>query len=137
SIKQNTMKSLLICMFIICTGTDLLAQTPDQTIRGTILDNDTRVTLPAAKIELHYADTICRSLSDVNGRFRFNHVPVGRATLVIVFTGYETKTIPNILVNSGKEVVLNIELVESVETLNSVVIESNEQGEVLNEMSLS
>ncbi|MDH5400816.1 MAG: TonB-dependent receptor, partial [Cyclobacteriaceae bacterium] len=52
--------------------------------------------------------------------------------------GYEEKTLSNIVVNSGKEVVLKIEIVEAVMGLEEVVIIADDlpKNEALNEMSI-
>jgi hypothetical protein len=50
--------------------------------------------------------------------------------------GYESKFIPNIEVNSGKEVFLSINLQESVVNLNEVVIKAHKKGAAINDMSL-
>jgi hypothetical protein len=73
----------------------------------------------------------------VNGVFRLANVPVGRITLQLSSVGYEKKTIPNIVVNSGKEVFLNLGMQESVLKMQDLVITAYEnKGQALDEMSL-
>lgn len=72
----------------------------------------------------------------MDGTFRFENVPVGRIDLEVSYIGYEDKNIPNILVSSGKEVILELEMRESVLKMDVVVITaSQKKGEVLNEMA--
>jgi hypothetical protein len=64
------------------------------------------------------------------------NIPIGRTSLRVSYTGYETNTISNIEVNSGKEVVLNLSMQESVQKLEEVVILSNQnKGEAINDMA--
>lgn len=61
----------------------------------------------------------------------------GNISLQLAYVGYERQTIPDVVVNSGKEVVLNLSMQESVTQLHELVITATEKkGEALNEMSL-
>jgi hypothetical protein len=51
-----------------------------------------------------------------------NNVPIGKQTFIVSFVGYETITLSNINVTAGKEVLLNIGLIENLESLNEVVV---------------
>ncbi|MGK0326415.1 MAG: hypothetical protein ACJA1D_001768, partial [Polaribacter sp.] len=97
----------------------LLAQ---QTVRGTITDKDSKQTIPFANILLKDSSPPIGTTSDENGKFTLSDVPIGKQTLVLSFLGYETFTLPNINVTAGKEVVLEINLVESFAALDEVVI---------------
>jgi hypothetical protein len=65
--------------------------------------------------------------TDMDGRFRLEAVPLGRQQLQVSFIGYQPAVVPNVLVTAGKEVVLDIALVASVESLKEVVI-TGERG---------
>jgi hypothetical protein len=76
--------------------------------------------------------------TDLEGRFRISGVPVGRVTLKISFIGYEDRTIPNLLVGSAKEEIIDVALTESVSKLEEIIVNGNAvKGEVLNEMAIS
>jgi len=108
-----------------------------QTVRGTIIDTDSKMPLIGATVVILGSDPIIGTIASVDGNFRLGNVPVGRITLQLSYLGYEAKTIPNIVVNSGKEVVLNINMQESVVKLDEVVIKPNKKkGEALNNMAL-
>jgi hypothetical protein len=71
----------------------------------------------------------------VNGEFRLGKIPIGRIALKISYLGYETKTISDIVVNSGKEVVLDLSMQESVTKMDEVVVKAyKKKGEAVNEM---
>ena len=75
--------------------------------------------------------------TDQNGQFRLSHIPTGRITLQVSYLGYDPKAIPDIIVNSAKEVVLTLSLQESAVKLAEVVVTTNlVKGQALNEMAL-
>lgn len=122
--------ALLIVVTNIIHATDLT-----QTIRGTVVDHDSKVTLPGATIVLMDSDPVQGTIADFYGEFRLDEVPVGRVSIKISYVGYEEKYISNILLSSGKETVLNIELVESVAKLDEVKVSAKKnKSESLNEM---
>jgi hypothetical protein len=90
------------------------AQTLTQTIRGIVTDADSKTPLPGAGVKLVNTDTVIAGTCDANGKFRLEKVPVGRRSIQVSFVGYQNTVINNIIVTSGKEIVLNIELVEQL-----------------------
>jgi hypothetical protein len=61
---------------------------------------------------------------------------VGRHTLRVTYLGYEPLTLPNLLLTSGKELVLNLELVESTIHLEAAtVVAKHDKTKTLNEMA--
>jgi hypothetical protein len=98
----------------------LFAQT--QVVKGTIKDADTQITLPGATVILMDSDPVIGTTADMDGRFRLENVPFGRQQLQVSFIGYKPSVVPNVLVTAGKEVVLEITLTASVESLKEVVI---------------
>ena len=108
-----------------------------QTVRGTIIDLDSRLSLIGATIVILDSEPLIGTVTNVDGKFRFENLPVGRITLQVSYMGYEAKTIPNIVVNSGKEVVLDLNLKESVIKMDEVVISPDKKkGVATNDMSL-
>ncbi|MDH5604847.1 MAG: TonB-dependent receptor, partial [Cyclobacteriaceae bacterium] len=77
--------------------------------------------------------------SDLEGYFTLEQVKIGRVSLKVNYVGYEEKIIPNLVVNSGKEVILTIEILESVVRLEEITITAGEdsKNEALNEMTLT
>lgn len=108
-----------------------------QTVRGTIVDTDNKLPLIGATIIISGSNPIVGTTSDLDGNFRLENIPIGRITLQLSYIGYESKIIPDIVVNSGKEVVLNISLQESIVKLEEIVVKpKRNNGEAINEMSL-
>jgi hypothetical protein len=63
--------------------------------------------------------------ADLDGIFRLESVPLGRYNFKVSYIGYEPYTLSEILVVSGKEVVLEIELKESSMALGEVVVRAS------------
>lgn len=111
------------------------AQTFTQTIRGTVLDADSKYSIPGVNIFILNLDTPITAVTDANGKFRLEKVPVGRHLLKFTFVGYEEVQMNNVVVNSGKEVVLTIEMHESVIVGQEVdIIGTNDKTKANNDL---
>lgn len=130
-------KTYLIILIIVTTMVTAFSQSLTQTVRGTILDKDSKLPLIGATIQVVGSDPIIGVVTDANGRFKLVNIPVGRVSLNLSYVGYEEKTIPDIEVNSAREVVLNFNLQESAVKLDEVVVRRRKnKGEPLNDMAL-
>lgn len=132
------MKKLnLITLIIALFATLAFSQNLTQTVRGTIIDTDSKLPLIGAQIVIAGTEPLIGTTTDSNGKFRFDNISLGRITLQLSYIGYDNQTLPNIVVNSGKEVVLNLNMQESFETLDEVIVVANKnKGAALNDMSL-
>ncbi len=101
------------------------AQVPVQTVRGTVFERETEFPLPGATIVILNTDPQLVTISDPNGKFKIEQVPVGRYNIQISFLGYEPHIIPEIMLGSAKEVVINAGLSESVIKLDAVEIHAD------------
>ncbi len=111
---------------MVLTLSDANSQnTLTQTVRGTITDVNSKFPLIGATIIIDGLEPIKGTTADPDGNFRLEDVPVGRYNFKVSYIGYEPFTVSEILVGSGKEVVLNIELKESSLALSEVVIRAN------------
>ncbi|MEM8907611.1 MAG: carboxypeptidase-like regulatory domain-containing protein [Bacteroidota bacterium] len=114
------MKSIFSLFVLCCAFNIAFAQTG--TIKGTVLDQQSEIPIIGATVELLDTAFTKGSVSDIDGYFTLTGVPVGRNAIRISYLGYESLTLPNIEVSSGKEVQLSITLQESVNDLNEVVV---------------
>ncbi len=132
------MKKISFIIFMISAFTTLsFSQQLTQTVRGTIIDVDSKSPLIGATVAIRGTDPIIGTSTDFNGEFRLENIPIGRVTLQLSYLGYENKSIPNIIVNSGKEVVLNIGLIESAVKMDEIVVKANtRKGAALNDMTI-
>jgi len=101
----------LLLLAILCISTQMLiAQDISQTIRGKILHKDNQSGLIGVTVVLLDGDKQLGTVSDLNGDFRLDDIPVGRHQLQFSYVGFKTLILSEILVESGKEELLNIEL---------------------------
>lgn len=131
--KLINSRIILIGALTLWSGV-LIAQT--QTVKGTILDAQAEYALIGATIQLIGSDPIKGAVADVNGEFSIQDVPVGRQSFAVTYVGYKSITLPNVLVTSGKEVILRVLLEESVEKLKEVVVTADSDKDLpINDMA--
>ena len=130
------MKKLLLSILLALTASLTLAQELTQTIRGKVVDTETRFPLEGVRVTTTLADgAVLGAYTDSEGTYRLENVPVGRQSIEFQFTGYQNAVRDNIEVTSAKEVILNVELQESALELEEVVIGASRNGQVSNEMA--
>lgn len=123
------MKKALCLMALLCLFSNIAAaQNIKQTIRGTILDQENKIPLIGANIKLMTVGDPKGTSTDFDGNFSLEDIPVGRHDVEVSYLGYETLYLNGLLLNSGKELVLNLEMQESTATLETVTI--NAQSDV-------
>ncbi len=108
-----------------------------QTVRGRVIDPESNQPVIGANVIIPNSEPLLGASTDLDGYFKIENVPVGRQNFRITFLGYKTKMLSNISVDSGKEVVLNVGLEESVTELEEVVVVAEIDKSIpLNEMAL-
>ncbi len=123
-------------LFLLFTSM-VLGQNLSQTVRGAILDEDSKMPLVGAQVIVLGSEPLIGTTTDDNGNFRLENVYIGRISLQLSYLGYEKAIIPNVVVNSGKEVVLNLSMQESAIRMNEAVVTADKnKGEALNDMAL-
>ena len=130
------MKKLLTLLSLLLAAQWTLAQ--GQVVRGTVLDENAKSPLIGASVVLLGSDPLIGSSTDADGAFKLTGVPAGRHSLKISYVGNKDRVLPNLLVTTGKELVLEVSLEESVEIAEEVVVSARKQqkpGVVNNEMA--
>ncbi len=113
------MKKLIVFVSLFAVRL-VLAQTG--TIKGVVLDKQSENPLEGATIELLNTEIATGVITDFDGRFILKDVSVGRQAIRVSFIGYESTTIPNVVVTSGKDVSLTVSLLESFNQLDEIVL---------------
>ncbi len=132
---KNLNLKLLLTVYLNTIVFVGLAQN-SQVVKGTINDSQARYPLIGATIYLVGSDPVIGATTDVQGNFRIENVPIGRQNFAVQYIGYKSITVPNVLVTAGKEVVLNIDLEESVEKLQEVVVTADAEKDLpINELA--
>lgn len=130
------LRQLLLLPVILLMTTVTRAQVNTQTVRGTVVDSDTHEPLIGATVMVPGSDPLIGASTDLDGRFTLNNVPAGRIDLQVRMVGYEEQRLTNLLVNSAKELVLDIRMQEALVQLNEAVVSGRKgHGEVRNDMA--
>ncbi|HAW19069.1 MAG TPA: TonB-dependent receptor [Flavobacteriales bacterium] len=107
-----------------------------QTIRGRVIDTDSRQPLIGANVIIVDSDPFIGASSDIDGYFTLESIAIGRVTLKVSFLGYSDITLNSIELNSSRETVLEIELQESAIIGEEVVITgTRDKTETINQMA--
>ena len=114
----------------------IFAQNATQTLKGIIIDTQSEMPIIGAAIELLSVDNIAGTTTDIDGSFVIENVPVGRHEVRLSYLGYNTVTIPNILITSGKQAVLNLSMEESIIQMDEIVVTAEvEKDKAQNELA--
>jgi len=103
------------------------------TVKGVVRDKETFQPIIGAKVEVFTQTEKFTTITDVDGLFRLDKIPVSKQNIVISFIGYETRRYNNVEVSS-KDVVLEVDLVEDIEVLKAVEVTAKKKGETINKM---
>jgi len=106
-----------------------------QTVRGQILDKVSSVPLPGAIVRLKNDSTKKHiTTTDANGYFKLEGIAVGRRSFIVSLFGYTTIPLNDIIVSSGKETFLTLEMEESLVNIDEVVVKADEGKDVVTDM---
>ena len=128
-------KLILLFIAIIGMQTKLQAQQLTQTIRGTVVDKVSSAPIKDVTVIILYSDPYRSVQTDAQGNFKFTSVAVGQQSLRFIISGYKDYVMQNLVVNSGKELVLNVGLEENIDKAVNVEIKAA-KNKALNEMSV-
>ncbi len=74
--------------------------------------------MPGVNVVLHLdSGAMLGTTTDTERKYRLENVPVGRGELEFRSIGYKASRLQNIIITSGREVMLNVELEENVTEL--------------------
>lgn len=126
---------LILALFLLFSYAGIGQVTYTQTVRGQVTDKVSSVALPGVVIRLKN-DTTKKfvTTTDANGNFKLEGIPVGRRSFIVSLFGYNTIPLNDIIVSSGKETFLTIELEESLVQMEEVVVNAEEQKDVVTDM---
>lgn len=117
----------------------LKKETPfGKSIRGKVIDVDSEFQMIGASVKVLGTSPIIGTSTDIDGHFTLPDLTVGRYDIVVEYLGYESTTISQVLVTTGKEVFLSIPIKESVTQLAEIVIVAKDDlTKPLNDMASS
>lgn len=112
----------LTFIYLLFYGLDCKAQIFTQTVRGKVIDMDSKSPLVGVSVVVMNTDSFIAAASDVDGKYRLENVPLGRYSIKARCLGFEEMVLNNIIVTSGKEVILTIEMREKVYTTDAIEV---------------
>ncbi len=95
-----------------------------QVIRGKIVDAESQTPLAFATIAIITTNPLLGTVTDEEGDFRIEEVPIGRHNIQISYIGYETQIIPELMISTGKEMILTIKMKEQISELKEVQVKA-------------
>ena len=110
----------IILLLALLSGFLTFAQTG--TLKGIVLDKQSESPLEGATVELLGMEIATGVITDFDGQFILEDVPLGRQTVRISYIGFESSTVSNVEVTSGKDVFITVQLQESFNQLDEVIL---------------
>ena len=118
---------------LVVIPTISFAQNNTQNIRGNIADRLSQNPLIGVTIQIPSLQM--KANSDSLGNYILSNIPPDRYEIKITFPGYKTVVMPNVVVTSGKEVILDIALEEEYEQLGEVTVSATNKGGTINKLA--
>ncbi len=132
------MKRINILIFILIISiTNLSAQNIlTQNVRGKVVDIESQSPIPGVTVVVTSLKPEIGTITDAEGNFRLENIPVGRISVGAMLVGYNYFEYRDLELKSGKELILNIELTEKIEDIEEIVITASRKDKPLNEMAV-
>ena len=111
------------------------AQNNKQNIRGVITDKLSLTTLPGAAVQIVNGPLNKGTVTNEKGNYVLTDLSPDRYELKFSFLGYKDVVVPNVVVSSGKETILDIAMEETVTNINEVVVTSNGKAKSINNLA--
>lgn len=116
-------------MLVLLIALSGQAQSTGQVIKGQIVDAVSQVPLPGATVVIVDSDPLRGTVTDAHGNFKLPAVAPGRYNLLVSFLGYENYLFREVLVGSGKEVILYAGLKELPREMDEIKVISRTSKE--------
>ena len=126
------MKNTFLLFAVLFLQTTLWGQST-QTIKGTITDKQSQETIIGATVRVLSEAGEKAAVTDEEGRYKIENLAPGRYEMSVSFPGYKPFSAGNIIVTTGKEVVMDIQIEESVNAVEEVVVTAK-KNEMNNEL---
>lgn len=121
---------ILSMIVFLTVAAGLQAQQPVQVLRGNIFDQALQQPISNATATIVELDKSV--VSDNNGYFRFNGLPLGTYTLMVTHAAYELFKTEGVIINAGKETVLQVPLTTKVKEETAVVVKAGSRRNLPN-----
>ncbi len=112
----------IVILLLTFVSAKALAQIPVQNIRGTVFEESIEAPLPYASVVIMNTDPLIGTISDMNGNFTIENVPVGRYDIQFSYLGFETLIVKEIVVIAAKETHIHVGMKQQINVLDEVVV---------------
>lgn len=119
-------KGLSLSILFILSSLFCLAQSFNGSVSGNVKDGESQETIVGAIVTLE--GTSLGAVTDLDGNFLIKNIPPASYNITIKFTGYQSQTLYNVVVNNGNVLVFSIELLTESEGLKGIEIVANTYG---------
>jgi len=119
------MRSIIIIGSLFIFFLQSAISQPTQTIRGKVVDRESQISLVGANIIIIEVGPITGVITDKEGSFIIEEIPVGRYNLLFSYVGYESFIKREVLVGTAKEVFLDVGMRELVFEMDEVSVAAN------------
>ena len=109
------------------------AQNNKQNIRGVVLDKLSQTPIIGATIAVQ--NSTKQTQTDNSGNYLLTDMAPDRYEIKVSFSGYKEVIIPNVIVTSGKEVILDITMEDEFNKLNEVVVKASNKAGPINKLA--
>ncbi len=108
-----------------------------QTIRGSVVDQVTQQAIVGATVYLNPVESNLATVTNEEGFFEIDMVPLGRHDLSCTYLGYKDCHNEGIVVNVANAIFIEIALAENVLSLDEVVVQTSQKENLpVNELSI-
>lgn len=118
---------------MLLVPTFAFAQNNTQNIRGMVTDKLSQTPLIGASVQISSLQKGANT--DTLGNYVLSNISPDRYSIQVSYIGYKSVTIPNVVVTSGKEVIVDIALEEAFSKLNEVVVKATTKDGTINKMA--
>lgn len=110
----------LFCVFLL-SGTFILSQSSKSgSLMGTVVDAENKLPLPG--VNVYIKDKNVGTATNIDGSYNIEKLPVGSYVIVYSFIGYNSVSIPDIIIKSDRITYRDIELYSSSVEFDSILV---------------
>lgn len=122
-----------LLFLLVLTPFLTFSQNNTQTIRGTITDKLSQTPLAGATVQIGSLQK--SATADSLGNYALTAIPPDRYDIKISYGGYKDIILPNVVVTSGKEVILDISMEETFRQLDQITVKATNKGGTINKLA--
>jgi len=129
-------KTISLAFIVYQLFTIAHSQTMNQNIRGIVVDKITQQPIEGVVVNIPNTNPPVATTTNVRGSFELKNIPIGTVTLNISFLGYKNVILTDLLLTSGKELQLYIEMEEDVIHMEEITVKATKpKSRPINEMA--